>query len=304
MATLLAVALSSAAAWLVRPAYAFLIPLVPILGALLARSLRRLCHARGWCREFLLLALATALPFLAWSALRATVVGRFGIVSFGGYNLVGIAGQFLDEEVAAALPPDLQPLARAAIAERTQVAFGGPDLPDSQRLNYDRMEWRYDDTIWKVFTPAAQAHFGDDHAKLNSQLKRLALEIIRLRPVEYAVWIAKATRQGMRKLVSDFVLNPAYLAALLLLVAAQIAVTVRGPTNACETLPNPAAILFLAATLYAAASLALVIVVCPPFGRMTDAAAVLLSGPLLAGLCDRMGQLRCGQVEGEARRIE
>jgi hypothetical protein len=45
-----------------------------------------------------------------------------------------------------------------------------------------------------------------------------------------------------------------------------------------------AASLFLVAILYAAASLAVVIVVCPPLGRMTNAAELFLA-PLLTSVC-------------------
>ena len=55
--------------------------------------------------------LASLLPFLAWSALRWFVVGHFGLVSFGGYNIIGIAGQFLQKDSTTQLSTDIRPLA-------------------------------------------------------------------------------------------------------------------------------------------------------------------------------------------------
>jgi hypothetical protein len=284
-----AIAAVVAAAWLVRPASLFLVGFVPVVGTLLAMAHRRE-RATGLWHEALILTLAVVLPVVAYCGLRWNVVGRFGIVSFGGYNLIGIAGQFLDDDVARQLPDDLQPLAAAALQRRSRFPFS-----EAERLLYDRMESRYDDTIWNVFTPAARDLFGDDHRRLNSELKRLAVEIIKVRPRDYAVWLAKATRQGVRKLVSDFVLNPASLAMLLTVIVLQVTATVKdrpGPADECAIASRITATLFLVAILYAAASLIVVIIVCPPLGRMTDAAAVLLGAPLMAAIADRWQALR------------
>lgn len=284
------VAAAVAAGWLIRPAYLFLVPLVPVLGALLSGA-----FATGRAkREFLILALTTVIPVVAWCTLRQVVVGRFGIVSFGGYNLIGVAGQFLDAEGVQALSPDLKPIAEAALERREAVTFAGPDLPESQRLNYDRIEWRYDDTIWRVFTPAAEQVVGREPVAVNSALKRLAIEILRQHPRDYAIWLAKATRQGVRKLVADWVLNPVGLAAILLLITCQVLVTARCGTSPSlvDGRPSPAAVLLLTAVVYAAVNLAVVIPVCPPLGRMTDAAGVLLATPVVAALCDRIGRWR------------
>jgi hypothetical protein len=277
--------LTIAAAWLIRPAGLFLVVLIPFLGVFLHRVLRAASHRRG-TREFLLLSVLAIAPVLAWCGIRLAVVGRFGVVSFGGYNLIGIAGQFLDKDVEQRLPADLQPIASKAIELRKTIQFAGPGLPESERLNYDRMEWRYDNTIWNVFTPAAEeALHGHENRELNSTLKRLATEIIKLRPREYATWIGKAVRQGTKKLVSDAVLNPVNLAALFVLLALQACVMWRG-TVVPRDLAAPAVLLMLAVA-YVAANLAVVIPVCPPLGRMTDAAGVLISAPLLAAVCDR-----------------
>ena len=147
------------------------------------------------------------LPVLVWSGLRWAVMGKFAVVSFGGYNLIGITGQFLDEEVVSHLDDDLQPLAGEALRRRGEIPADELPLEESDPLNYMRMEGQYDITIWRVFEPAARA-FYDDPPTINSALKDLGVALARQHPRSYLVWLLKASRQALRKLVGDVLANP------------------------------------------------------------------------------------------------
>ena len=59
-------------------------------------------------------------PFLLFCFLRWVVVGHFGLVSFGGMNIIGIAGQFLTEDMIPKLPETVQPLAVRVLATRAE----------------------------------------------------------------------------------------------------------------------------------------------------------------------------------------
>ncbi len=238
-------------------------------------------------------ALACLLPFLAYCTLRLGVTGRFGVVSFGGYNLIGVAGQFVDETNVNELPEELQPLVLAALEKRSALDPAMISMPDADRLNYLRMETNYDTTIWHVFTPAAEQHYGGDDDVQNSQLRRLAVEIIRVHPQDYAIWLAKALRQGVRKIAWDFLGNPFGLFVTLLAVGVGLinVMTHRAcdpsvplsPDSVRQAIPA----LFVIAACYTAAGLGLVILVCPPLGRFTDATAVFLPALVTALLIEQ-----------------
>ncbi|MBX3440829.1 MAG: hypothetical protein KF774_00380 [Planctomyces sp.] len=284
-----------AAAWLVRPAMVFLIALIPVLSL----ALRRVLHAHlPWNRlrrDFVVLMIAGAFPLLAYCSLRAAVVGRFGIVSFGGYNLIGVAGQFLDAQHVKLLPDRMRPLAEAAV-ER-QSALWPADHPGAHedRLNYARLEARYDDTIWKVYAPIAEERSDGNNAEVNSRLRELATSIIRARSRDYATWLTKASRQAARKLAADFILNPWSLLAALLLISLELAVILRGRhTTAAPS--RGTKVLFLIAFLYSVFSLAVVVPVCPPLGRMTDAAGLFLPPLFISACFDRLRRLRSSSV--------
>jgi hypothetical protein len=119
-----------------RPAYQFLIVLVPALGALLVALVGppRPHRLRQGLKLGAGLAAVALVPFLAFCMLRWAVVGDFGLVSFDGYTLSGITGPFLTEDIVPRLPEDVRPLAKRVIELRDWTAAG--KLPPTyQRLD-------------------------------------------------------------------------------------------------------------------------------------------------------------------------
>jgi hypothetical protein len=120
-----------------RPTYLFLL-LLPPLGLLL---LGLVSPRPEWIRQRkrvgVGLAAICTLPFLAFCTLRWSMVGHFGLVSFTGSNLVGIAGQFLTEDLVPSLPQELRPLADRVLEKQKRAAerLRLPPLPtDSDQL--------------------------------------------------------------------------------------------------------------------------------------------------------------------------
>jgi hypothetical protein len=230
-------------------------------------------------------------PVAGYSLLRYCVVGRLGVVSYGGYAQIGVCGQFLDEADVVRLPADLQPVARSALDRLSSGTLPTRPLDGEARLHYLRMEQRYDVTLWHQFVPAAEQSLGADSLAVDAVLRRLAIELIRLHPGEYAVWIAKATRQSVKKVLWDFADNPVTLALLLaaIPIVCRPRFIDRVRSGAVDRTAGAAWILLVVGALYLVLNLAVVIPVCPPLGRFTDAAAVLLAVPLAVWL---YGQIR------------
>lgn len=276
------------AAWLVRPAYLFVIVLCPLLAGLAAPLV-----ARGTVlsRRSLILrtGLLVAIPLLAYCGLRGALVGQFGIVSFGGYNLVGITGQFLTEEDIPHLPDNLRAIGHVAKQAREMAASRGP-YGHEPRLHYLRMETEYDPTIWDDYV-VAENHAESNGLSVNESLGRIGVALLLRHPRDYAVWLVKATRQGAKKLAWDFLDNPVALVVVGLLAGAVLCRLLL----AAEPWPpfDPGLkVLVGLALLYALLNLAVVIPVCPPLGRFTDAAGVFLGAPVFAGLVSLVVQRR------------
>ncbi len=112
-----------------RPAYLFLVPLYPFLTLLLQGFTDSDARVK-WNRRILSsLKCLTAImiPLLLWCSLRLMMVGHFGIVSFSGKNLIGIAGQLATIDMVDKLSPEYRTFAKnisiARIALKTDNGF-------------------------------------------------------------------------------------------------------------------------------------------------------------------------------------
>jgi len=291
-------ALCVMATYLTRPAYLSLVVQLPLLGLAIVQS-RRVHRPtfRELTRTAAVLAAATLIPLIAYCTLRSVVVGRFGVVASGGFNVIGVAGQFLDDEMVGSLPDDLQPLARHALTHRPpEDGDQSVLMTDAPVLNYQRIENRYDRTIWRIFYPAAEQTESSAVTSVNTRLRRLAQEIVRQRPKMYAVYLIKAFRRAVFKIVGDTVLNP-YCLSLCLLIAGVTLIRILRPSAVRTVDPESGAefdllsLMVLATLSFAACQMAVVILVCPPLGRMTDAMALFVPALLMAFLIDRAAAL-------------
>lgn len=99
-------------AYQIRPANVFLVGIVPLLAFVLRPPGERPRAWRSSLRRAALTATVAVVPLLAFCGLRWFVVGHFGLVSFGGFNVIGIAGSLISPATLEALPEDARPVAR------------------------------------------------------------------------------------------------------------------------------------------------------------------------------------------------
>lgn len=220
------VAVGVFAAYQLRPAAVFLVAMVPLLGVGV-RWLRDRGDWRGILRWSVGLAALTLVPYLLFCGLRWVAVGHFGVVSFGGTNLAGIAASFVDGRVVRELPQEHRALARRFMSRRAQMGWK-PMRRESDIIEYFG---QYSDNIWRVARPAGKRtyrenrqrvaeKFGDSHwdprpeeVVLNEMLGSASKAIIRLKPKHYFKWVTDAIVLGLRHL-----LDYAWIVAPLLVV--------------------------------------------------------------------------------------
>jgi hypothetical protein len=274
-----------------RPAYLFLPPLAPCLGLFLAVVVFRVPLTRGQqARLLAALAAAAGGPLLAFCGLRWFVTGHFGLVSFGGYNLIGVSGQWLDAELARELPEDVRPLAYSILTQR--AAYEAWEPPD----NYYACERMYNPTVWRLAIPAARELYGDDAVRLNNAVGKLARELIYLRPGRYLRWLVWSGREGMRSCLLLFITDKGTRLSLLALLAIQVVLLKRYWKSGAvpESLPSSPQrflevnVLVWLALAFAAAKLMLVIAVEVPTHRYLSGAMVF-APPVIALLAWRRG---------------
>ncbi|MDB5592395.1 hypothetical protein [Enterovirga sp.] len=285
-------------AYLLRPTFLPGIVLLPLLYGLLARL-----HGPGpvLSRALLLLVLC-ATPFLANAAWRQAKVGDFNIVSFGGFQMSGMAGLMLSPEVVGRLPSDLRPLGQAILDGRTAAEARGDVIatPLNSRGErsfvsaalgyYDLYARTYDSLLYGVIAPLQ----GDESwVAWNSRLMRFSVATVRAAPDRYAAWLVGGTARAVGRMVATnvpLVLALALLAPLFAAAAWRRRLPLR-PGSAALDVPA----LLCLTVVYTAAAGALMVVTTFPAARYLDTAGLLLPAlPIYAALSLVAGLTRRG----------
>ncbi|HEX4954345.1 MAG TPA: hypothetical protein VF017_13215 [Thermoanaerobaculia bacterium] len=289
--TWLALGALVAATWLVRPAYLFLVPLVPLAGVGLAWLRGGSGSGEGkparW-RALGVLALVTLGPFLAYSALRWIVAGHFAAASFGGFNAIGIAASLINDRTVATLPAEDRPLAEEIQRRRKRAG-----LAPIRRGSRMALWWQqYTPNVWDVAVPAVQAQVVADHGiekpgapqnswvhvEMNRRLSRLSLRLLAQRKGLYGRWLAYGWRHA---LASTWARPEVRWPAVALAVGVVLTLLRRRQAALRPALALPAL-----ATAYYLAAMTLVLLVEPAVSRYLWAAEILLPGFLLAGVVE------------------
>ena len=266
--------------FLLRPSFLPLIFVLPLLHAGL-RALRGERPFTAWGGAILL---AAALPFLVFASVRAVAVGDFNIVSFGGFQMSGMATLMLSEPVVARLPADQRALGTRLLAARQAAeesgrAIGVPVSSSHQRsfvsaaLSYFDVYARTYDQMLRLVSEQRGA--GESWIAFNRRLMGFSLDVLRAAPLRYAAWVVGASQ---RLLGHAVIANlPLMLAVIVILIAWPLRLLLGRTVRLPPVQPNdmPALILLAAAWLVGAG--ALIVLVTFPAIRYIDTANLLLA---------------------------
>lgn len=176
----------TAFAYQVRPTCLFLIPLLPCLAVPLLKIRSRWAGGFAswrWVAPTLFVGLIS--PFLAFCLLRLAVVGDFGLVSFSGEQIMGLAIEFLDRPmVEHEISERYRPFAAALLAERERR--GAPNgFQGNWRINLGQWERNCTQNIHHIAPPITASFFGRNRVHINQELAAFGREVILLRKWKY-----------------------------------------------------------------------------------------------------------------------
>jgi hypothetical protein len=273
---LIPVTLAVGIAYLLRPTFLPAIIALPLLWLIFARR-----NGQGRCvaRAGLLLVVLT-LPFVVQSGIRLRAVNDFNIVSFGGYQMSGLAGLMLTPETLARLPSDVQPTAQAILDLRHAAEAAGRVQPTprnsagersfvSAALGYfDIYARTYDDLLGEIVN-LRQPH--ETWVAFNKRLMAFSVATVSASPLQWTAWVAGATaRLAGRSIVTNAMALISMIAFCVLAVPATLRRSGLGPSG------SDIAPVFLVALAWLAATSPLIVLVTFPATRYIDTGAVLL----------------------------
>jgi hypothetical protein len=181
-------------------------------------------------RRAAVLGAAALLPFLLIASLRLATLGDFNIVSFGGFEMSGIAARMLTPQTVPRLPADLRATADDLLARRAALVRAGtvPPIPRnsqgrrsllSETIGYfDILARSYDAVLAGAVRPLQRP--GESWVAFNARMQRLAVATVRARPAEYIVWVVAALARLVGRML---VLNLPFVTASLVAVCLALA---------------------------------------------------------------------------------
>ena len=278
-------AIAAGLAYTLRPTMLPAIAVLPPLWAVFAA--RR--QAPRIVPRSLAFALACAMPFLAQATVRKVMVDDFNMVSFGGYQMTGLAGQIIDDSVIARLSGDTQQMAADILAARQAGEKAGDILPvppnssgvrsiNSIALGYfDLFARNYDAVLIRI---AALQKPDESWIAFNKRMMNLSLAILVAAPERWGAWVAGASARLAGRAI---VINATFGVAVLL-AAAMFAAGPMLRAGPAGSMPGFIEIAIVVAA-WIAATAPLTVLITYPGGRYVDTVSMLLAAlPLLLAL--------------------
>jgi hypothetical protein len=296
----LGLAASLAAAYQLRPAYLFLVPLTPFLGLvfIIVRN-KAVGEKLAWKCFFSGLLVAAALPLLAWCCLRLWMVADFGLVSFGGYNLSGLAVELLDEPMMdRELPPRFRQFAQAVLADRRRLGVP-PAFGPGMRVSMSQYEANFSDNIYKIAKPNAYRFYGADPVVANRELTAFSRAVIGLRKEQFVLWSGATILRAMAKVVCfEWIMPPLLaVAAVSFLVRRRFARGRTAGVTKVSSLLRDASLLPTMALLAVLYFLAYIAVICLS-GSYADSRLVVPAGIFCPSLLLLVIAYEWGEIRG------
>jgi hypothetical protein len=243
------------------------------------------------------------LPLLAWCGLRWGVVRDFGLVSFTGYHLTGIAASMLDEDVVAALPLEQRGLAAEILRRRQRAGL----TPVGSALPFARWRDKHNTNTYKFALPLARGEYRRASTELgesarhwprdvyvNRRLTGFARAVIAARPGLYLKWLAGAWVTALALLIAEPWLWATGALALVGAAARRLRRRGASPQAAGEAEWRRALSFLALAAAFAVSALALVLFLQPPEWRYLLSVMLPLPGALAAVGVEGLRSLRRG----------
>jgi len=278
---------SGGGAYLLRPSFLPIIIAFPVCGMLW----RLASWQRARTGRAAVLMLALALPFLLVASLRLAVVRDFNIVSFGGFQMSGLAALTLSAETLPRLPQDARPLAEAVLAARSageangsmigvpRNSFGIRSFHSAALGYFDVLARTHDEVLYGIVIQQRQP--DESWVAFNRRLQRWSIAVLTATPERHVTWMIGATTRLIgRAMMTNLPFGLGVLALVLVVPLLWLRRIDVPRMERTQGKPDPFTALVLLGGGWMLGSGVLMVVVTFPAWRYIDSCAILLAAPV------------------------
>lgn len=267
-------------AYLIRPSLIPFIVMMPVLSCVLSRLKTGRWNVR---LATLIFALAAA-PFITVSTVRYVAVGDFNTVSFGGFNMTGLASSILSEQIIPKLAAENRELARNILEKREAMTRTGEispmvinydtgvrDYRRTARSYFDILANNFDELVYRVVKNERMP--DENMVHLNRRMMAFCVDVVQAAPLDYAMWVLGGVRSWVG---TATVLNPAFVGggAALVIFYFWLALSSGVPALRFERLD--VAVISLITIIFSIGAGALTVLVTYPIIRYVSTSAIFL----------------------------
>jgi len=198
---------------LFKPSFILCILLLPLIYFFSKRAINGFDSNKKIFKNTIILIFSGIVFFVSYSALRYTVHNDFHIVSYGGYNIVGLSATLLEKDTIPKLQPNHQELAERIVEKKEQffrdkklVNYHGMSSvlssKDSMLIGYFDIAARNYDVLSDIGKLSLQT---DSWVEFNSKMQSFSIDVIFSEPLSYSLYVVGALSRFVGKsLVTNF----------------------------------------------------------------------------------------------------
>lgn len=162
-------------------------------------------------RRAMLLFLLCSSSFFVVSIFRYQILGDFNIVSFGGYQMTGIAGLMVDKGLVLSLPIEMVDSAKYIIEKKDflvknlsilaipQNSIGEVSFVSAALGYFDILARNYDSIVYGITGDLKMPN--ETWVEFNSRMQRFSVEVISSKPLYYFSWIVGASARFVGRVI-------------------------------------------------------------------------------------------------------
>lgn len=277
--TMLFTALCVSCAYLIKPAFITFFIFTPLIYYFLDYT------NKNRLRWTMILFILSSASFFTVSIFRYQILGDFNLVSFGGYQMTGIAGLMVNKGLALLLPMEMADSANYIIDKKDFLiknlsiqaipknSYGEVSFISAALGYFDILARNYDSIVYGIIGDLKMPN--ETWVEFNARMQSFSIEVISSKPIYYFSWVVGASARFMGRII---VINLPLMLSIIGLISALLISRSGKKVIGFNLNKKELICLIIIPLIYTFSSGILSILVSFPASRYIDTSGIMLSG--------------------------